>query len=370
MNLGIKNKPVLKKRMVYCTGTTALLKGQGLCFDLDYLTTATGETAADAFGLRGNAVALPDNTNNGAFAGVTLADHAAHADGSAIGWIEIAEPGSRVEILALANTTINSTRLTCLAGSGAPGRFWTAGLPGRGTALALQTKTAVLKTLSTGAGALDATGKIITTSGITASGLAIGDKVWVFGIEDDGTNSGTPGIYTVSAVADTTITVSEAISDGGTMQCSYVAFEGDPYVFAELCEGEESGLIEVVAPPSPGDDSTPAFTVMSGGKTFIAGGYTIATGDQVAVWPAGQYIGQKKAFEGLGTLGTKDAKLVPAASGWQATVVDVILDNGAADGKPMALVSVNIDAASEVIVGEWVGVWRELYHTGAVIAAS
>lgn len=360
-------KPVVRKEAVYFMAGTALLKGQALCTDLDYYTSTEGQAVTDPWFARGNVVALPSATNNQAFRGVVLQDHAAHTGGY---WVEIGTPGSCVEVLSLLDTTIGSTYMTFLAGSGAPGYFFTAGFGGRGTAIALQTTTtSVLKTVLDGSGALDSTGKIITTSGLTVAGVAAGDKVAVLGVEDDDTNSGTPGIYTITAVTDTTITVSEAVSDGGTMQCSFVAFTGSPTVFAYLCDGEESGGVEFVQPPNKGHATDPTFTVMSGGYTFLGGGYTSATEAARAVFPAGAYLGQKKAFKCLGAVGgSYDIILAPAASGWQQTVTDAIETAG--DGKPLALVSVSFDAANEVLLAQWWGVWCELYHSGCVIAAT
>ena len=60
-----KNKEhVIEQDFIY-RGTSALKRGYGMCFELDYLTTTTGQTAADPFGGRGlKEVATPSPTNN------------------------------------------------------------------------------------------------------------------------------------------------------------------------------------------------------------------------------------------------------------------------------------------------------------------
>jgi hypothetical protein len=125
---------VIAKR-VFFTGSTAISKGIGLCYERDYTSTTTGETATDACALRDARVELPSNANNLTFAGVALKSYPAKTNGQ---WVEIAEPGSVVKILTDTSiaTTVGVTCVTCLTGTG---KFTTVGFGGRGTARALQT---------------------------------------------------------------------------------------------------------------------------------------------------------------------------------------------------------------------------------------
>jgi hypothetical protein len=122
---------------VFCTATSAIAKGQGFCFDRDYVTTNEGETAADPLGFRNNVVALPDNTNNMSFAGVAAENYVANSSGQ---WIMIYEPGSVCEVRASVAATIGGF-LTCIAGGANAGKFGAAGFSGRGTVRVLQTIT-------------------------------------------------------------------------------------------------------------------------------------------------------------------------------------------------------------------------------------
>jgi hypothetical protein len=125
------------KRTVFFTGSTALTKGMGVCFDLDYTSSATGEAATDALQKRFSRVELPSATNNRAFAGVVTQSYAAKTGGQ---WVDIAEPGSEVVILTTVATTIGyGAYVTCQAGGTDAGKFTTVGLMGRGTAQVVQT---------------------------------------------------------------------------------------------------------------------------------------------------------------------------------------------------------------------------------------
>ena len=125
-----------KIKRVFYTGTDAVVMGKGLCYDRDYATAATGETATDAWGKRGQVVAAPATTNNGSFAGVAVRSYDANANGQ---WIEIAVPGSIVQVYTNQNCTIGDKAfITCLVGANA-GIFGAAGFMGKGTARVLQT---------------------------------------------------------------------------------------------------------------------------------------------------------------------------------------------------------------------------------------
>lgn len=125
------------KRTVFFTGATALSKGMGLCYERDYYSTATNETATDACQKREVRVELPSNANNNFFAGVVMQSYPAKTGGQ---FVEIAEPGSCVKVLTTVATVLASnTKVTCIAGGTNAGKFTTVGLPGRGTAVTMQT---------------------------------------------------------------------------------------------------------------------------------------------------------------------------------------------------------------------------------------
>jgi hypothetical protein len=123
------------KRRVKYTGSDAVTKGYGLCYDRDY------GTAASIDGLRDKHVALPTSANNGSFAGVAAQSYPAKAGGQ---WIEIFEPGSVCEVYFDGTTAIGEkTFYTCQIGGGGSGTFdiVTLGYMGRGTARVMQTRT-------------------------------------------------------------------------------------------------------------------------------------------------------------------------------------------------------------------------------------
>lgn len=130
-----KNQARGMKRRVFFTGSTAISAGYGVCYDRDY-GTATVED-----GNRDKRVALPDNTNNMAFAGVVVQDYSAVDGGQ---WIEIYEPGSICPIYVDASVTIGEkTFATCQIGGGGSGTFEVTyqGFMGKGTARIMQTRT-------------------------------------------------------------------------------------------------------------------------------------------------------------------------------------------------------------------------------------
>lgn len=85
------NEPLVKIRKVFFEGTTALSRGQALCYNRDYGTATASE------GSRDRRVELPGQGNQLWFAGVAMYDYVANAAGQ---WIDIAEPGSVVEVIA------------------------------------------------------------------------------------------------------------------------------------------------------------------------------------------------------------------------------------------------------------------------------
>lgn len=335
-----------KRKRVWFSGSTALVKGQGLCYDRDYTTTATGQTATDAYGGRDNIVAVPASGNNMDFAGVTVRAYAAKTGGQVV---EIFEPGSICEILVGQDTTNGTTLLTCSADSVDAGRFTLQGLPGKGTAKALQTvASGNLFESFTGAATAAYSGGVttITATGIgTACGyggtFVTGARLVVLGGADDTTggdaSSGemaTVGTYTI-LTAPTADTVTIATDIGDVDITCYVLPADDVYCLAYLYEDGESGLTEFVSP----QDAT-AVTMMVGGTSFVCGGYTMAA-DSTDTLADGTINGMQKRIVGLGALLTQDY-LVTVTSGLQGDVSS-------------ALASLEFDAAGDQATLEWNG---------------
>lgn len=313
-------------RRVWFSGTTALLKGQGMCFDLDYVTTNTGETAADAWEKRANTVQVPSASNAQAFAGVTSRAYAAAAAGQ---WIEIYEPGSVCEVaLAGTATTINSTVLTCMASSPAAGRFDRAGYMGRGSCLALQTVAAsateencpVSEIL---AGTFTASSGQIAKTGIESYAVAGDTAIVVAGADDDGGAVVTPYATTVATVGTNYITLTTAPStENGNY--TVMVYRGKPTCLALLLTGEESGLTQWI---SFGSDTLISEVPMVGGTTFIESGIT-PTADYTHAIAASTKGVTRKAFIHDGVSTTNDFLItgIVTAAGAAANSVELDAD--------------------------------------------
>jgi hypothetical protein len=117
---------------VWCTKTTAITEGEPFCYNSDYGTAATAE------GRRSFEVETPSASNNLFFAGVASKAYSACETGAGGQMITIFVPGSFCNIRAKVNCTVNVTRLTFGIGTSVD-YFYTGGLPGEGTATALQT---------------------------------------------------------------------------------------------------------------------------------------------------------------------------------------------------------------------------------------
>ena len=115
---------------VWFEGTTALLEGQGVCYNWDY------GTATDADGRRSNRVEVPTILNAPYFAGVAARAYSAKSTGQLI---EIYLPGSLCNVLAKKSLTIGVGRVTCQAGGTLAGYFTAEGFEGQGSAVPLQT---------------------------------------------------------------------------------------------------------------------------------------------------------------------------------------------------------------------------------------
>lgn len=366
------NNGIFKPRKVYFTGSTALKKGMGLCFDRDYYSTNEGEAATDGTELRDHRVEVPSTTNNLRFAGVCVKDYPAKAIGQEI---EIWEPGGLAHILIGQDATLASgatagTFMTCSASATDSGRFTFMGLMGRGSAQVLETDASgALFTSIDGSATAATSGGVntVTKTGIgTACGyggtFVTGARCVILGGADDTAGGdattgemATVGIYTVlSAPTADTITIDTDIGDVDV--ALYVLDANEHTVLAYLYDGVESGLQQFISP-----QDQVAVSSMIGGTTFVCGGYTMAA-DSTFTLADGTQPGLRKCFMGLGTLTTKDY-VITVTSGLQGDV-------------KTALASLAIDAANEYAVLEWqgnqgggtAGVWTIQSQAGITIA--
>lgn len=118
--------------VVWFEGDTALLEGQGVCYNWD------SGTAAAKDGRRSNRVEVPSILNAQYFAGVTDGKYAARTGGQLI---TIFKPGSWCNVLSRASTVIGVGRLTCeiTAATATNGSFRYSGLEGEGSCVPFQT---------------------------------------------------------------------------------------------------------------------------------------------------------------------------------------------------------------------------------------
>jgi len=126
--LGKANK---RQAVVWFEGSTALVEGQGVCYNWDYGTAANNTPD------RLNRVEVPTILNAPYFAGVADKAYSAVTGGQLI---KINLPGSCCNIASFASTTIGVGRLTFEVGGTYAGYFRdTEGFPGQGSAKPLQT---------------------------------------------------------------------------------------------------------------------------------------------------------------------------------------------------------------------------------------
>ena len=356
------------RKSVWFTGSTAIRKGMGLCYDLDVADTGTGETATDPWGRRGRLVAVPSTSNNLAFAGYATQAYPAKTGGQTI---HIWEPGSICDVeVGIASTIFSQsagTRHTVSVNSGDAGRSTLDGLPGRGSAIALETQAAAAggniaftSLDGTATAAWSSPSLTITKTAIgTACGYGDDDidptefKVVVLGGATDAdstTDVAVQGEYAV-VTAPTADTITIATDIGDVDVTCYVIKNTYPCILCKTEDGPESGLQEVLTPKS-----ATAIQSMIGGVTFLAGGFTMAT-DSTATLADGIIEGQMKAFACLGALGTQDY-LITVTSGLKAAGT--------------ALATIELDAAGEHATLVWhgnygpgtAGLWRILEMTG------
>lgn len=347
-------------------GTDALMEGEAVCFNTNY------GVAASRDGRRCNRVERPSVSNNNAFAGVAARDYPACSVGQLI---ECNLPGSKGVNIALgADTVIDTGILTFQVGGGsAAGRFVKAGYAGRGSIVPRQTVTGVLESNPTGATWSVAVDRITLTV-VSTAGLAAGDTVVLLGGKDedsDGLQAIIPGKYAIASITSSTVMVLASVvasaTPNGALPCTGYAYTGNPKCQADLMEGPESGGVQFVAPPATGGAAVMG-TFMSGGVTYVLGALTVASAVANGALAAGAFFGQRKGFIGMGTLTTNGVTITPAAAGIQRKVLDAI-DTGA-QGDPLALVTITIDAAGEYCHLEWYGTWAEIAHAGATLAAA
>jgi len=348
--------PCFKERLWF-PGTTRVRKGMGLCYDIDVAGTGTGETATDPWGRRGNSIAVPSSSNNMFFAGVSSMNYPANPSGQ---YIDVLVPGSVCQVEVGLPSTIYSqaagTLHTCSVNSADAGRFTLQGLPGRGTAVALETQAAAaggnvcFKSLDGSATTawVDPSLTISETGIGTAVGYGDSDIdptefiVVILGGADDtyggDTSSGelvTIGAYPI-VTAPTADTITIATDIGDCDVTLYVIKNTYPTVLCYLEDDGESGCLEVLTPQ---DSET--VQSMVGGTTILCGGYTMAEVSDCAL-ADGMNNGLRKAYACLGALTT---------AGYAITATNALDIDGGAAG------TITLDAADEYIVLEFNGIF-------------
>jgi len=328
------------QRRVFFTGTGALVKGQGLCYDRDRGTATAKDGTRDVY------VELPSTSNNRHFAGVAAQDYGANSGGQGI---MINEPGSVCEVAVGVDTVVDTTIMTCSANAVDAGRFGLQGFIGRGSALALQTNASgVLSSDYSGTAALDAAGTTLTHTGI-GTAATVGDKVYILAGADDNTNLTIP-IATTVATAPTadTITLAAAASDGGAMTVSFYMQTGNQTCLAYLFDGRESGLQKVYQITNGANTG-----LLVPGMNYIHGVFT-PSADATETIGDGAHYGELWGCKLLGTLTTNDYLL---------TVGGIQFDGST------ALATLEFDAGNDIAILEWRWAdWHAQEVTGAAIA--
>ena len=284
-----ESQPSCPQRIVYYTGSTALVEGQAVFYDLDYVGTEdTGQAAADPYGRRGKTVVSATTSDNVMFAGVCDSDYRAQSHEQPI---LINEPGGWCKVAVNAATTMGTTYMTAICSSSAAiaGRFGHPGLIGRGTALAHQTLASATTAplIASFGGTHTVNGTALTGTGFETSDqeVAAGDKVLILA----GKTGVTIGEYTVSSVTNNTTIVLTSSASTSSLNCIFVIYRANPKVLAYLYDGEESHGVEYVWP----QDGATRFMV--GGTSLLAGGVT-PDGNPTLAMPDGVYPDQRKKF--------------------------------------------------------------------------
>lgn len=334
-------------REVFFTAGTALVKGQGVCYDRDR------GTAGDIDETRDKYVELPSTGNHRWFAGVTDRAYAAKTGGQ---WITIFEPGSVCEVAVLEDTVIDTGMVSCCVTTGVKGLFVLGGMVGPGSAIPLQTNTGNnFGTLVTGGNGatLDTAGVVLTHSGqaflsLNKSGAAgtdikDGSRVYIVGGEDDNTDTITADAYSITSTTSATVlTVSARINNAGAvnsaMEVSYYAVAGNPTTLCYLVPGNGflvSGCVEFL-PLNNG-----ASQHMVGGTTFYLGGGARPVGDVTTTLADGVYPGEEKLIALRGAIVT-DALVVTVTSGGVVVA-----------GTASTLATTTLNSAEESTILKW-----------------
>lgn len=264
------SQPLKIQKRVYLTGTasTTFHKGIGLCYNRDY------GTATDNEGERDNRVEVPSITNSRHFAGVL--DHDVTLPSTGGHWVTINEPGSVCEVRVGEDTVVDTSALTCLCGGGNDTSLFTdLGFSGRGTAIPLQTVTALLEdnraaAYNSDALAADGLTLTVTDSSDYTDGV---DKCLILSGENNGTGAVVPGIYDFTTSDATTIVLTSSAvtaAPGATLTCSFVIIDGDNdlcLAYLETGPGE-SGLVYYASPANAGGATT---TYNPYGKNYVQG---------------------------------------------------------------------------------------------------
>lgn len=352
--------------MVWFTGSTALVKGQGLCYDQDR------GTAASADATRGSYVELPSASNNLWFAGVADMDYPARTGGQ---MIKINLPGSVCEVAVSIGCTVGSTVLTCSAATGDAGRFSAAGFRGEGTGAALQTVSTTTSTTDPNvvlSSSLDGSATY-TTSSLTVTKTAAftyaaaGDYVYVVGGGTTASSAAvlTPARYTIASVTSADAVVLSTAPGAADSKIAFYCVRGNPTALVKLDPpGTPSGLTEFVSTYTDGSGTT-AITAMVGGYTNFTSATTLSNGDDLLTLADGLWVGMRKAFKLRGAITTNDILL---------TVTNGRLVNPAgADINALftTLATIEFDADADYALLEWSGTaWVLLDYLTVTVAAS
>ena len=362
-----RKQAYVKKGLFIYLGTTALKKGHGMDFDLDYFTAETGEAVTDKFGARGlKVIETPSNSNNDAFAGVLTRDYPARVSGTQI--IELYLPGGCAIIAQRVASTINAGLLTCAVcedDSGDTtllnGIFGFGGLPGRGSALPLQTLAAATlgkmawQNIAGTAISVYASGTGLTTITLAGLGTACGYvstaidaadyELNVFGgatAADSTTERCPSGVYpVVQATGTATITVTGDTGDGAL---TMTVTKKNMFTLAYLMDGPESGLSAYFLP----ETAAVITPIIDSGAIIVLGGLTMAA-DCEPVVNDGTISGQRLGLFILATLVTKEML-------WNIT--------SAMDQNEGTLSTIEMNTAGEFATLEWLNFGTNLAANG------
>ncbi len=388
-----KQASMIKGLFIY-RGSVALKKGYGMCFDLDYATTETGQTATDRWEGRGlRTIERPSKSNNNAFAGVVTQNYPGSGKAQIV---ELWMPGGCALIAQRVTSTINAGLVTCAVGENdsdvvtlMSGVFGFGGFAGRGSAVPLQTLSVAdegdipLEEITGVATSVYSSGTGLTTFTVTTgtpgtfmgyvdTAIAAADyevTVWGGATAADSTTERVPsGVYpVVQATGATTFTVTGDVGDGA---CTISITKKNLLTLAYLQDGEESGLCDYYIPYSA---NTSTYLTMATGMSIVLGGITIGSDDQSDV-ADGTIDGQRKGFYMLGTLGTAEM-LWDITSGYSLA--------GTGDDEGTALAGLEMNTAGELVTLKWfqagsaatktavnTGIWMLQSKSGTSIACT